>query len=246
MRERLSRMVVTVDGPAGSGKSTIARMVATRLGFTYLDTGAMYRAVTLAALEGDVPLGDGAGLGRLAAALEIRLDDAGPLPAGESQSRVFLGTRDVSLEVRSPDVTAAVSEVSAHAQVRSAMTELQRRLAGKGHTVMEGRDTGTVVCPGATVKIFLTASPEERARRRLLQLRARGVAAEQGQVERDLLRRDAWDSGREVAPLRKAEDAVEIDTSQLSIEQVVERVVALVNEADAKGRGAQARATRPS
>ncbi|NLT34603.1 MAG: (d)CMP kinase [Gaiellales bacterium] len=228
-------MVVTVDGPAGSGKSTIARRVATRLGFTYLDTGAMYRAVTLAALEKGVPLGDGPELGRLASRLQLRLDDAGPAPSGESQSRVFLGPRDVSLEVRSPEVTAAVSEVSAHAAVRSAMTELQRRLAGRGQTVMEGRDTGTVVWPEAEVKVFLTASPEERARRRLLQLKARGLTAEQEQVKREMLRRDAWDSGREVAPLRKAEDAVEIDTSHLTIEQVVERVVVLVKEAKAKG-----------
>lgn len=221
-------MVVTIDGPAGSGKSTIARLVAARLGFTYLDTGAMYRAVTLMALESNLPLSDGAALGRMAEELDLRLEDAGAQPAGESQSRVLVGGRDVSLEVRSPEVTAGVSEVSAHAQVRVAMTRLQRLLAGRGDTVMEGRDTGTVVCADAAVKVFLTASAAERARRRVAQLQARGLVAEQEQVESDMRRRDAWDAGREVAPLCRAEDALEIDTSHLSIEQVVDRVVALV------------------
>lgn len=231
-------MVVAIDGPAGSGKSTIARMTAQRLGFTYLDTGAMYRAVTLVALERGAPLADGEQLGQLAAGLDIRLEEAGPEPGSESQSRVLIGNRDVSAEIRSPEVTANVSEVSAHAPVRAAMTRLQRRIAEKGDVVMEGRDTTTVVCPAAAVKVFLTASLEERARRRLLQLKQRGLPATQDDVEADMRRRDAYDSSRQVAPLRKAPGAVEIDTSHLAIAQVVERVVALAREASAGRRGA--------
>lgn len=219
-------MVIAIDGPAGSGKSTVARLVANRLGFSYLDTGAMYRAVTLAALERGVDVRDGEALGALARSLRLTLEPA-EQPNGQSQSRVVLDGRDVSSDIRSAAVTAAVSEVSAHPQVRVAMTSLQRSLAAGRNAVLEGRDIGTVVFPHADVKVFLTASAEERARRRRLQLLEQGIVAEPEDVRRDLERRDGYDSSRSAAPLRRADDAIEIDTSDLPIDDVVSRVCEL-------------------
>lgn len=208
-------MVIAIDGPAGAGKSTVARAVAEELGFTYLDSGAMYRGVALAALEGGVDLDDGEALGDLAEGLEIGFD--GRL--------VLLGHRDVSREVRSPEVTAAASRVSVHPRVREAMVARQRQLIEVGRYVAEGRDIGTVVSPEAPLKIFLTASDEERARRR---------AAETGEDVETVLaaqrQRDARDTEREHGALRPAEDAVELDTTGLSLQQVVARVVALARE----------------
>ena len=208
-------MVIAIDGPAGAGKSTVARAVAAELGFTYLDSGAMYRCVALAAAEAGVDLDDGEALGALAAGLEIGLD-------GE---RVLLGERDVTAAIRSPEVTAAASRVSVHPEVREAMVSRQRQLIAAGNYVAEGRDIGTVVSPEAPLKVFLTASDEERARRR---------AAETGEDFETVLvaqrRRDARDTGREHGALRTAADAVELDTSDLALEEVVGRVVALARE----------------
>jgi cytidylate kinase len=208
-------MVIAIDGPAGAGKSTVARAVAEELGFTYLDSGAMYRGVALTALEGGVDLDDGEALGDLAEGLEIGFD--GRL--------VLLGHRDVSREVRSPEVTAAASRVSVHPRVREAMVARQRQLIEAGRYVAEGRDIGTVVSPEAPLKIFLTASDEERARRR---------AAETGEDVETVLaaqrQRDTRDTQREHGALRAAEDAVELDTTGLSLQQVVARVVALARE----------------
>ncbi len=205
-------MVIAIDGPAGAGKSTVARAVAAELGFTYLDSGAMYRCVALAALEAGIDVDDGAALGPLAAGLEVVLDDR----------RVLLGERDVSAAIREPVVTAAASHVSVHPAVREAMVDRQRHLIAAGNYVAEGRDIGTVVSPEAPLKVFLTASDEERARRR---------AAETGEDFESVLdaqrRRDARDAGREHGALRAAEDAVELDTTGLGLEEVVGRVVAL-------------------
>jgi cytidylate kinase len=208
-------MVIAIDGPAGAGKSTVARAVATEIGFTYLDSGAMYRCVALAALENGESLDDGEGLGVLAERLDIRL--IGP--------RVLLGARDVSEEIRLPTVSAAASRVSVHPRVRAAMVARQQQLIADGSYVAEGRDIGTVVSPDSPLKIFLTASDEERARRR---------AAETGEdaevVLEDQRRRDARDTEREHGALRPAEDAVELDTSSLSLEEVVGRIVGMVRE----------------
>jgi CMP/dCMP kinase len=208
-------MVIAIDGPAGAGKSTVARAVAEEIGFTYLDSGAMYRCVALAALEGEVDLDDGEAVGALAERLEIDFD--GRL--------VLLGHRDVSREVRSPEVTAAASRVSVHPRVREAMVARQRQLIEAGRYVAEGRDIGTVVSPGSQLKIFLTASDEERARRR---------AAETGEDIETVLaaqrQRDARDTEREHGALRAAEDAVALDTTGLSLQQVVARVVGLARE----------------
>jgi cytidylate kinase len=206
-------MVIAIDGPAGAGKSTVARAVAAELGFTYLDSGAMYRCVALAALESGTSLDDGDALGELVEGLEIEFEDR----------RVLLGGRDVSDEIRAPAVTAAASRVSVHARVRKAMVDRQRRLIAAGRFVAEGRDIGTVVSPEAPLKVFLTASDEERARRR---------AAESGEDFESVLeaqrRRDARDTERELGALRPATDAVDLDTTGLALEEVVGRVIALV------------------
>ena len=193
-------MVIAIDGPAGAGKSTVARGVAAALGFTYLDSGAMYRCVALAALGADIDLADGEGLGELARGLRIELD-------GEV---VRLDGRDVSGEIRSPEVAAAASRVSVHPQVREAMVARQRELIESGRYVAEGRDIGTVVSPEAPLKVFLTASEEERARRR---------AVESGEDPDEVLAairaRDERDRSREHGALRAAEDAVTLDTTGL-------------------------------
>ncbi|HEX8050738.1 MAG TPA: (d)CMP kinase [Solirubrobacterales bacterium] len=208
-------MVIAIDGPAGAGKSTVARAVAAEIGFTYLDSGAMYRCVALSALESGASLDDGEALGELAEGLEVDFDGR----------RVLLGTRDVSDEIRTADVSAAASRVSVHPRVREAMVARQRQLIAAGAYVAEGRDIGTVVSPEAPLKVFLTASDEERARRR---------AAETGEDPEAVLeaqrRRDARDTEREHGALRAAEDAVQLDTTGLSQDEVVARVVALARE----------------
>jgi cytidylate kinase len=208
-------MVIAIDGPAGAGKSSVARAVAAELGFTYLDSGAMYRSVALAALERRIDLGDAEALGELARGLKIEFDGR----------QVLLGGADVSDAIRAPAITAAASRVSVHPEVREAMVARQRDLIAAGRYVAEGRDIGTVVSPEAPLKVFLTASDEERARRR---------AAETGEDFESVLdaqrRRDARDTEREHGALRAAEDAVELDTSGLGLEEVVGRVVAMAHE----------------
>jgi cytidylate kinase len=226
-------MIIAIDGPAGSGKSTIAQIVAARLGYTYLDTGAMYRAITLLALEQGVPPGDGGALGELAgrAGIEFRLVvQASSLDCGDAPipPRVFAQGRDVTADIRTRLVTQNVSEVSAHPEVRAAMTRRQRELAAAADVVMDGRDIGTVVCPQAEVKVYLTASLEERARRRQAQLEASGIRLDAGTVKQDMDSRDTYDTGRAFAPLRKAGDAVEVDTTFMTIAEAVGEVQRLV------------------
>jgi cytidylate kinase len=208
-------MVIAIDGPAGAGKSSVARAVAAELGFTYLDSGAMYRSVALEALERQLDLDDGEGLGALAGGLGIEFDGR----------RVLLDGADVSDAIRAPAVTAAASRVSVHPEVREAMVSRQRDLIATGRYVAEGRDIGTVVSPDAPLKVFLTASDEERARRR---------AAETGEDYESVLdaqrRRDERDTEREHGALRAAGDAVDLDTSSMGLEDVVGRVVALARQ----------------
>ncbi|GAB4274669.1 MAG: (d)CMP kinase [Coriobacteriia bacterium] len=218
-------MIIAIDGPAASGKSTVARTVAQRLGFGYLDTGAMYRSVALAALERSVPLDDEAQLSALARAVEVDFD----LDASGLATIVLLDGRDVSSAIRSPEVTEAVSPVSKVPGVREAMVERQRRLCDGKDYVVEGRDIGTVVFPEADVKVYLTASVEERARRRFGDYSSAGVDADTEAVARELQRRDWIDSTRKAAPLAKADDAVLIDTTPLSVDEVVEAVLSLVD-----------------
>jgi cytidylate kinase len=208
-------MVIAIDGPAGAGKSSVARAVAGALGFTYLDSGAMYRCVALAALEEDVDLDDPHATGKLAASLRIAFGDG----------RIHLDGRDVTDAVRSPQVTAAASRVSVHPQVREAMVSRQRALIETGRYVAEGRDVGTVVSPDAPLKVFLTAEPEERARRR-----AAESGEEVGEVMEAQRERDARDQGREHGALRPAGDAVQLDTTGLALDDVVSRVVELARK----------------
>jgi cytidylate kinase len=225
-------MIVAIDGPAGSGKSTVAREVARRLGFTYLDSGAMYRAVTLLALERGAPLEEGTTLGRVARELEIELRDR-----DHDYVQVVVDGRDVSELIRAPEVTGASSTVAAHPEVRAALLEKQRELIGGDRDyVVEGRDIGTVVAPNAPVKVFLTAEPAERARRRASELERRGHRARAEETRAAIEQRDRLDSTRSAAPLRPAEDAEVIDTTELAADDVVERVLELVGRARASAR----------
>jgi CMP/dCMP kinase len=210
----ITAMVIAIDGPAGAGKSTVARGVAAALGSTYLDSGAMYRCVALAALERGIDLDDGEALGGLARRLEIRLGDG-----------VRLDGRDVSEAIRAPEVSAAASRVSVHPPVREAMVERQRALIASGDYVAEGRDIGTVVSPEAPLKVFLTAGEEERARRRAEET---GEAADV--VLEEMRARDRRDRAREHGALRAADDAVALDTTGLTGDQAVQRVVELARE----------------
>jgi CMP/dCMP kinase len=202
-------MVVAIDGPAGAGKSTVARAVARALGATYLDSGAMYRAVGLMTLR------HGGAASEQADALDIQLGD-----------RVIANGEDVTEAIRAPEVTEAASRVATNQRVRDALVRKQRELLSNGDWVAEGRDIGTVVAPDATVKVFLTASPEERARRRAAEL-----GADVDTVLRDQALRDAQDQDREHSPLRIAPGAVELDTTRLTLDEVVERIAALVEKA---------------
>lgn len=214
---------IAIDGPAGAGKSTVAKLVAKELGFLYIDTGAMYRAVALQALREGIDLEDGEDLARLAAVTSVSLE-----PGADGSMRVFLNGEDVTEEIRSPDVSRIVSLVARVPAVRKRLVELQRAMASKGGVVMEGRDIGTVVLPDARVKVFLTASPEERARRRREELAAKGYSMDQRRMEEEILARDRMDSSRETSPLAPAPDAEIIDCSSLPVEQVVKMITARV------------------
>jgi cytidylate kinase len=216
-------LVVAIDGPAGSGKSTVARRVAEALACTLLDTGALYRSLALLARERGVPWDDGPALTALAGEMAVSFRREG------DRNRVFLGPargeRDVSDDIRTPEVSLGASRVSAIAEVRAALLEVQRDFARRGSLVAEGRDMGTVVFPDAQVKVFLVADPEVRARRRYRELREAGRDVSFEQVLSEQLARDEADSGREVAPLRPAADARSIDTSAMSIDEVVAAVL---------------------
>jgi len=221
-------MIITIDGPAGSGKSTVSRAVAAALGFIYVDTGAMYRAVALAARRQGVAPDDDQGLAGLCEriALEFRTVAGAP--------HMFLDGRDVEQAIRTSEASMAASKVSARPAVRRAMVGLQRRMGAAGGVVMEGRDIGTNVFPDAEVKLFLIADDNVRARRRNLELRQRGIV-EDLQATLDKMReRDADDAGRELAPLRRAADAVELDTSELTLDQVIQAVLRIVASARKK------------
>jgi cytidylate kinase len=213
-------MIVAIDGPAGAGKSTVSRLLAERLGFRLIDTGAMYRCVALAAARAGVDLLDGRALGELATSLDIDFAYLG------GANRAYLDGHDVTDEIRTSAVSLAASQVSAHSAVREALVARQRELGNLASSVMEGRDIGTVVFPNADVKVFLTASLDERSRRRLAESNTAELTPEQ--VAKEIADRDHRDSSRAVAPLRPADDAVHIDTTGLTLHEVVQRVVELV------------------
>lgn len=211
-------MIVALDGPAGAGKSTVARMVARELGWSYLDTGAMYRAIAVVALAEGIDVDDGRALGEVAARVDLSIGPEG----------ISLDGVDVTDRIRDPDVTAAVSRVAVHPSVRGVLAAKQRDLASRSNVVIEGRDIGTAVAPGAEVKIFLTASLSERARRRWSESHDEESGLQD--IQDDIDRRDREDSGRSTSPLTQAEDAVVLDTTSLPLDEVVQRIVALVRE----------------
>ncbi|NLG97907.1 MAG: (d)CMP kinase [Chloroflexi bacterium] len=216
--------IIAIDGPAASGKSTVAEKLAAELGYLYFDTGVMYRAVTLAALRKLGSVEDEQAVSQLAQ--EVRIDVNPPSRSDGRLYDVLLDGEDVTWSIRQPDVDRNVSQVSAYPQVRIAMTEQQRRVGQRGNVVMVGRDIGTVVFPEAELKIYLDASVEERARRRYEELRKRGQDVTYEDILKDMKRRDSMDSSREIAPLRAAEDAVILNTDGLSICEVVRSVKA--------------------
>jgi len=218
---------IAVDGPAASGKSTIGGLLAERLGYIYFDTGVMYRAVTWAAIEQGIAVEDEAAVTGLAN--RLRIDVIRPTLDDGRQYTILADGQDVTWKIRLPEVDQGVSPVSAYAGVRAALTAQQRRIAHKGDIVMVGRDIGTVVLPDADLKIYLDATLEERADRRYRETLDRGESARFEDVLASVRRRDKIDSGRALAPLRAAADAVVIDTTALGIEEVMERVMALVD-----------------
>jgi len=212
---------VAIDGPAGAGKSTVARQVARDLGLTYIDTGAMYRALAWSVLEQNIALGDPDAVCRLAQSLVIVLEDT------ESGVRVLADGNDITPHIRTPEISRLTSPLSALPCVRTRMVALQQQMAARQGVVMEGRDIGTVVLPQARVKVFLTASPHARALRRHAELAARGIAYSLADLEREIRERDTRDATRDTSPLSAAPDAVLIDSDLLTAEQVVARILAL-------------------
>lgn len=217
-------MIIAIDGPSGAGKSTLAKRLARDLGYTYLDTGAMYRALALKILRQGLDLGDATKLARLVEATDIDLVHR------EGNLQVLLDGVNVSALIRTPEVSQMASKASAFSVVRKRMLDLQRALGQRGNVVAEGRDIGTVIFPQAEVKIYLDASVQERARRRYEELRAAGRDVTVEETIRELEERDKRDSERDVAPLRKAEDALAIDSSGLTAEAVLERVMRVIKQ----------------
>ncbi|STO31981.1 Cytidylate kinase [Fusobacterium necrogenes] len=216
----MKEFIVTVDGPAGSGKSTIAKIIAKKYGFTYLDTGAMYRMIALYALKNSIDLQDSKAIETMLK--NTKLDIVG--------NQFFLNGKDVSDEIRTPRVSAIVSPVSAIKEVRVKLVDLQREISKGKSVILDGRDIGTVVFPNGDVKIYLVASPEERAKRRLKEYEEKGVEADYESVLTSIKERDFIDSTRKESPLKKAEDAHEIDSSTMSIDEVVEVISKYIDE----------------
>lgn len=221
----MKRHSVAIDGPAGAGKSTLARQAAKELGFLYVDTGAIYRTVALKTLRDGADAGDPEQVAGVLRGLDLSLDYG---PGGEQ--RMFLAGEDVSRAIREHRVSGLASQVSAVPQVRTFLLDFQRRLAREHDVVMDGRDIGTVVLPDADVKIFLTAEPEARARRRLRELEQRGQEADFETILRDIRQRDEQDCTRSIAPLRRAQDALVLDTTHLDLEQSLQTLLTMIKE----------------
>ncbi|PFE04220.1 (d)CMP kinase [Bacillus cereus] len=222
------RISIAIDGPAAAGKSTVAKIVAKELSYVYIDTGAMYRTLTYAALQQNVDIENEESLMEVLKNVNIEFQQ------GENTQLVFLNNQDVSDAIRTPDVTNRVSIVAKHRLVREEMVRRQQALAEKGGVVMDGRDIGTHVLPNAEVKIFMLASVQERAERRHLENTKKGFASSLEQLKKEIAERDKLDSEREVSPLKKADDALELDTTSLSIEEVVREIMDIVSVAFSK------------
>ena len=215
---------VAIDGPSGAGKSSVARAAAQKLGFLYVDTGAIYRTVGLAALRRGIDRKDEQAVAAILPELEIRMGYE------NGEQRMFLNGEDVSGEIRLPEISMCASDVSAHAAVRDFLMEMQRKLARENCVIMDGRDIGTVVLPDAKLKIYLTASPEARAERRMKELQAKGLEQPFEEVLRDIIQRDEQDMNREVAPLRRAEDAVLVDTTEIDFDESFALLCRIIRE----------------
>ncbi len=226
-------IVVAIDGPSGAGKSTVARLLAERLGYLYIDTGAMFRAVALAVKRAMVKPDDDEALGRICASLEISFE------RDEKGYRVLSNGEDVSEAIRTPEISQLTSRISAKKAVRDILLHEQRRMGRSGNVVLEGRDIGSVIFPDAEVKFFLSASPEERGRRRYLELLAKGEDVTLEKTVSEVAARDARDEQREVAPLRMADDAVLIDSTGVSIEDVLSRMSTIVHDVELGGRSSE-------
>jgi len=206
-------LIIAIDGPAASGKSTTAQLLAQKLGYVYIDTGAMYRACALKAKKMGIDINDEESIRELLDDIDIRIENH------NSKNRIYLDGEDVSEDIRADDISALASAISAIPAVRYKMVELQRKMGEKGGVILDGRDIGTFVFPTAEVKFFLTASPEVRAKRRWLELKQKGINKDFSEVLADLVKRDNNDSQRALAPLKKADDAIEVDTSNMTIEE---------------------------
>ena len=220
----MKKIQVAIDGPASAGKSTVAKIVAKKLHFIYCDTGAMYRSVTFAALKNHVKLDDDQALKELLKTIEIRF-----VPA-EPEQRVFVDDEEVTQAIRTPEITNNVSLVSAQPSVRAELTKRQQEIAEAGGIVMDGRDIGTTVLPNAEVKIFLVASVHERAVRRFKENQTKGIDTPLDVLEKEIEERDYKDSHREISPLTQAKDAVLVDTTSLTIDQVVDQILEIINQ----------------
>ena len=216
---------VAIDGPAGAGKSSIAKAVAKKLGFVYIDTGAMYRAVAVYAIENNIEIKEENFTESVLDNIQISIE------YDESGQKIYLCGKDVSERIRMADASVGASNVAVIPAVRLKLVAMQRELAKKASVLMDGRDIGTYVLPDATLKIFLTASVEERAKRRYKEMIEKGISADFEEVKRDIMYRDKNDSEREFAPLRQAEDAVLVDTSDMTIEQVIDKIYTMISEA---------------
>ena len=216
-------MIIAIDGPAGAGKSTVARILAKRLGFLYIDTGSMYRALTYKVLENNLPINDESGIIQLAN--KIKIDLRNNL---DGSLTVMLDGEDVSLAIRHPRITQFVSDVAKIKEVRQVLVKMQRELGQKGDCVLDGRDIGTVVFPDASKKFFIDASADVRVKRRFKELEGLGQPVVEQEVARDLANRDKIDSTRQVSPLCQAADAIYIDTTDMSIEQVVDKMLGFI------------------
>lgn len=220
----MKKIIVAIDGPSGSGKSTVAKLLAMKLGYTYIDTGAMYRAVALQAKRDNVDINSGVALSDLCDRVQIGfVPDNGGL-------RTILNGEDVSEEIRTPEMSMAASDISARKEVRQSLLSLQRRMGENGGVVLEGRDVGTVIFPNAEAKFFLDASLEERGKRRYKELAAKGLDVTLEQTIEDVRKRDINDSSRDIAPLKMAADSVLIDSTNIGIQEVVESMIRVVNE----------------
>jgi CMP/dCMP kinase len=223
-RRAAGRLIVAIDGPSGAGKSTVTRMLADRLGYIHIDTGAMYRAVALAVERSGIDAGDEQALAGICRALSVSF------ARNNGCCRVLLNGEDVSGAIRTPEISLLTSQISARKTVRETMVTLQRKMGEEGGVVLEGRDIGTVVFPCAEVKFFLTASAEERGRRRFEELRAKGVTVSLERTIAEVVQRDEQDTRREHAPLRQADDAVVIDSTGLSIDRVLDLMEQVIGE----------------